>query len=78
MREIVGRYQKRTLMPVGEYVPGQQWLPNIRRLADLDDIMVTGVDPKPLVLRDGTRIGVSMCYEDTVPRNARETVAEGA
>jgi apolipoprotein N-acyltransferase len=76
--QITARYLKRTLMPFGEYVPGQQFLPSLRRLVDLDDIMLTGKAAQPLVLKSGARIGILMCYEDTVPQNARETVLQGA
>lgn len=77
-QEILGRYRKRTLLPFGEYVPGQSYYPDIRKWATLTDIMEAGNDPSPLVTRDGRRLGVLICYEDTFPANARQTVVAGA
>ncbi|MHB8972116.1 MAG: apolipoprotein N-acyltransferase [Pirellulaceae bacterium] len=75
---IVGRYQKRSLLPIGEYIPGQDYLPKLREWANLDDAIVCGSEAEPLVLCNGARLGVLMCYEDMVPNNARQSVAEGA
>ncbi|MHB0957932.1 MAG: apolipoprotein N-acyltransferase [Pirellulaceae bacterium] len=75
---IVGRYQKRSLLPIGEYIPGQEYLPKLREWANLEDTIIRGRGAAPLVLREGARLGVLMCYEDMVPTNARQSVEEGA
>jgi apolipoprotein N-acyltransferase len=75
---IQSRYMKRSLMPIGEYVPGQQFFPKLRKLADIDEIGMTGKNAKPLESRRGMKVGVLMCYEDMVPRHVRQTVAQGA
>ena len=75
---IVDRYQKRSLLPIGEYIPGQDHFPELRKWAHLDDAIVRGSEARPMVLRNGARLGVLMCYEDMVPNNARQSVAEGA
>lgn len=75
---IVDRYIKRTLMPIGEYIPGQTVFPATRAWVDLSEPIMTGTDPRPLQLSDGTRAGTLMCYEDMVAKNARDTVAAGA
>lgn len=77
-QEILGTYVKRSLLPWGEYVPGEEWFPALRGLADLDFIREAGDDPTPLVTDRGLRIGAMICYDDTAPKNARETVAAGA
>src|SRR5262249_22308093 len=77
-QEILGTYVKRSLLPWGEYVPGEEWIPALRDLANLDFIREAGDDPTPLVTERGLRIGAMICYDDTAPRNARETVAAGA
>lgn len=77
-QSIAGRYLKRTLMPIGEYIPGEQWLPWLRRAAGLQDIASTGDQASPLRLPGDVLVGVFMCYDDMVPANARRTVAEGA
>lgn len=75
---ISGRYLKRTLMPIGEYVPGQQFFPALMRMANLDESLIPGDSARPLVLANGARVGVLICYEDTVAANARQTVVQGA
>lgn len=75
---IAGRYLKRTLMPVGEYIPGETIFPSLRRIAGLQDTILTGNDSSPLELRKGVSVGVLLCYDDMVAANARKTVTEGA
>ena len=75
---IVGRYTKRSLLPIGEYMPGQSYFPRLREWAGLSDIFISGNDARPLVLQNGVRLGVLMCYEDMVPEDARQSVAQGA
>lgn len=77
-QHIWGRYRKQTLMPLGEYVPGQRWLPQLRHWATIADELQPGDDPRPLVTCRGERLGLLLCYEDTLPRHARRTVARGA
>ena len=76
--DIIGRYRKRTLLPFGEYVPGQSYYPEIRSWATLTDLIEAGTDPSPVVTEKGERLGVLICYEDVFSRNARHTVAHGA
>ena len=77
-QQILGRYKKRTLLPFGEYVPGQAYFPAIRQWATLREVLEAGTDPQPLVAEGGAKLGVLICYEDILPGNARETVAAGA
>jgi apolipoprotein N-acyltransferase len=76
--QVIGRYHKRTLLPFGEYIPGQDHYPEIRRWATLHEVIGAGQDARPLTTSTGVRIGVVICYEDLLPRNVRETVAAGA
>jgi len=75
---IIDRYQKRSLMPLGEYVPGQRHLPWLRDLFGLDEPLRAGDDPRPVSLTGGVRVGVLMCYEDMVAEHARDTTRAGA
>lgn len=77
-QDIVGRYRKRTLLPFGEYVPLQRYFPVLREWATLQEVFEAGDDAAPLVTVEGRRLGVVICYEDTLPKNARLTVAAGA
>lgn len=75
---ILGRYYKRRLMPIGEYCPGQYYFPELRQVVNVDDLFVPGNDPKPLVTREGAKLGVLICYEDIVASVARDSVRHGA
>lgn len=77
-QDVLGKYNKRTLMPLGEYVPGQSFYPALRHWMTIEHVIEAGHDPQPLVMSTGNRLGVLMCYEDTIPRNARHTVSAGA
>jgi apolipoprotein N-acyltransferase len=76
--EIAGRYVKRSLMPIGEYMPYEEWFPSLRKWAALDKKIIRGTDNRPLTLSGGGKIGVLVCYEDMVADNARTSTTEGA
>ena len=75
---IIGKYTKRSLLPFGEYVPGQSVIPALRNLANIDSIREAGSHSHPVITHDGLKIGAMICYDDINPRHARETVGEGA
>ncbi|MFZ5830632.1 MAG: apolipoprotein N-acyltransferase [Planctomycetota bacterium] len=75
---IRGRYVKRHLMPLGEYIPGQYWFPEVGRIVDFTEIIEVGDDPSPLTLAGGSKIGVLMCYEDMIADCSRRSVDAGA
>jgi len=76
--QIVGRYVKRSLMPIGEYVPGENWFPQLRDWAALNTELIRGVSDSPLRLSSGPKVGMLVCYEDMVAANASSSVREGA
>jgi apolipoprotein N-acyltransferase len=75
---IVGRYHKRCLIPIGERVPLEGYFPFLRDWANLDEITEAGQEPTILSLGTGTRIGAMICYEDALPGSARELSQAGA
>jgi apolipoprotein N-acyltransferase len=75
---ISDRYHKRSLMPLGEYVPGEASFPWLHDLFQLGDYFLAGQSDAPFVLHDGTRVGAIICYEDTMSEVVRRTVAAGA
>jgi apolipoprotein N-acyltransferase len=75
---IVGRYHKRHLMPFGEYVPGRDWLPELRHHFPMDADFSVGPDATVLPLSDKARLGVMLCYEDMVPSAAASLVDNSA
>ena len=74
---IAGRYHKRFLMPWGEYVVGQQWIPGLQSLLGSSNNR-PGDSAAPLRLPDGPKLGVLICYEDLLAEPVRQTTAEGA
>src|SRR5690606_21198212 len=75
---ILGRYHKRTLLPLGEYVPGDKWFPSLGELALLYRTIQPGKDAGILKLPGKARFGALICYEDMIAANARQSAHEGA
>jgi apolipoprotein N-acyltransferase len=62
---IVGRYDKAHLVPYGEYLPMRPLLSaiGISRLAPGDFDLNRGPGPRTLLLPNGRKMGVQICYE---------------
>ena len=76
--KIVARYNKRFLMPFGEYVPCKDFVPGLEALFDMDEQIQPGTTSGSLESVTGARIGTLLCYEDMVPRATRDAVAQNA
>ena len=77
---ITGSYQKRQLVPFGEFVPGVARFPFLEALHVTHSDMKPGEDVQPL-LGGGPGIGplgAAICFESSYPRFLREQVARGA
>ncbi|MEZ5331579.1 MAG: apolipoprotein N-acyltransferase [Thermoanaerobaculia bacterium] len=70
-----GRYDKRHLVPFGEYVPG--WAPIGETLARNIGSFVPGREPT-LLPWAGEELGVAVCYEIVFPTEVAATVQRGA
>ncbi len=77
---ITGSYQKRQLVPFGEFVPGKERFPFLEALHVIPSNMKAGADTQALL--DGGpgigKIAATICFESSYPRFLREQVARGA
>ena len=78
--QVTGSYQKRQLVPFGEFTPGRRWMPFLESLHVTTFDMKRGADTQALL--DGGpglgKIGATICFESSYPRFLREQVARGA
>lgn len=74
---ILGYYDKRHLVPFGEYVPFQSILFFVHRLVDAAGDFASGDRPVVMALPPA-RPGVLICYEAIFPELSRDLVRHGA
>ncbi|MBL7685979.1 MAG: apolipoprotein N-acyltransferase [Deltaproteobacteria bacterium] len=70
-------YHKQHLVPYGEYVPFQQWLPFLKKLTAQVGQFQPGNEFNLLQIND-FKLGSLICYEDIFPQIARRFVQSGA
>lgn len=75
---ITARYNKRYLMPFGEYVPCEEIVPGLAELFDMAEHITPGINAEVLKSQTGAQLGTMLCYEDMVPDASRMMVAGGA
>jgi len=81
--KVPAAYHKRILMPFGEYMPFESWFPSLRQLNPLVGDFIAG-DTAQIFNLDAQQESAALilspliCYEDIVPRLAREAVLKGA
>ncbi len=77
---VTGSYQKRQLVPFGEFTPGRRGVPFLESLHVTTFDMKRGADRQPLL--DGGpivgKIGTVLCFESSYPRLTQEQVKRGA
>lgn len=74
---ITGRYDKAHLVPFGEYVPLQKWLPFIGKMVEAVGDFQTGEAGRVLLYKNN-RLGVLICYEQIFPALSRHMARNGA
>lgn len=72
-----GRYDKRHLVPFGEYIPLRRLLFFLRKLTEGQEDFSSGKGPSLLPVL-GTSAGATVCYEAIFPAVIRASVREGA
>ncbi|MGH9465258.1 MAG: apolipoprotein N-acyltransferase, partial [Thermoanaerobaculia bacterium] len=72
---VVGRYDKRHLVPFGEYVPA--WLPVPGAVARLVGSFVAGSEARAIPW-NGESLGMAICYEIVFPGEVASLVRGGA
>ena len=74
---VLGRYDKRHLVPFGEYIPLRSVLFFLRKLTEGGGDFSTGTAPALFRVRDQP-VAASICYEALFPVLIRDGVLEGA
>ncbi len=77
-KDIIDRYVKRSLMPIGEYIPLGEQFPILKHLAAITTPLVPGDSDEPVRLPAGPQVGTLICYEDMERENSRRTTLCGA
>lgn len=70
---LVGRYDKRSLVPVGESTELGSWLPSLSAVVPAVTSFAVGGLRKPIVINE-RKLALSICYEDILDEPFRATV----
>jgi apolipoprotein N-acyltransferase len=70
-------YDKRHLVPFGEYFPVPQWVRNVLRLMNLPySDFTAGADEQPPLMVAGLKAATNICYEDAYPASLNRAARE--
>ena len=71
-------YSKSILLAFGEYIPGEQFFPEIRNWLPATGHFARGQGPTDLLRWNGYKMGAQICYESLFPRFSRSLAELGA
>lgn len=71
-------YSKSILLAFGEYIPGEQWLPQIRKWLPATGHFARGAGASKLLSLNDYKIGGQICYESLFPKFSRDLANLGA
>ena len=74
---LAGRYDKRRLVPFGEYIPLRRALFFLQKLTVGAEDFSSGTTPSVFIV-EGARVSASICYEAIFPGILRDAVRQGA
>jgi apolipoprotein N-acyltransferase len=69
-------YKKNILLAFGEYMPGGEWSPALYQSFPQVANFGRGTEQRPFTLPDGTRIGMTICYEAIDPAFFRQVALQ--
>lgn len=75
---VLDRYDKRILMPFGEYIPGGSYFPAVYALSPGTGKLTAGREVRLFDIAGKGRVGQLICFEDIVASMPRETTRAGA
>lgn len=75
---VIGRYDKRILMPFGEYLPLDRYFPIIKKLSPATASFEAGTQARVFEIPGAMKLGPMICYEDLVAGMTRATANAGA
>ena len=77
--EIVpSHYSKSILLAFGEYIPMEQWFPEIRKWLPATGHFARGAGATELLTLNAYKIGAQICYESLFPKFSRDLANLGA
>jgi len=76
--EVLGRYDKRILMPFGEYLPFASYFPAIRKISPNTAGFLAGTGVRVWDVGGKFKLGPLICYEDLISDMPRHTTSAGA